>query len=285
MASGGPDILDVFGDRLRALQLQVGTARARSRARARDDVEGDGRAATAAVARARGRRRTAEEDEVTEGLESALDELRVVHEELIATRAQVEAERSRYRDLFEFAPDGYLVTTARGRIGESNRAAVRMLKVPDGFLIGKPLVDYVAKDDRPSFLDALRHMRDADRGVWTFRMTPRKGDAIVAQVTAGAVRQRGGTPASLRWIIRDVTEPTRVEREVAGSREKLRWLATELARAEERERRRIAAAIHDRVSQTLAIAKMKVSSLRESVPPSQRQEADEAVELLAQAVQ
>jgi len=39
------------------------------------------------------------------------EDLRVQNEELAAARQAVETERQRYQELFDFAPDGYLVTT------------------------------------------------------------------------------------------------------------------------------------------------------------------------------
>src|SRR4051794_39537984 len=42
-----------------------------------------------------------------EELAVADEEIRQQHEELFATRLQVEEERQRYYELFEFAPDGY----------------------------------------------------------------------------------------------------------------------------------------------------------------------------------
>src|SRR4051812_7445147 len=53
----------------------------------------------------------------------AMEELCQQNEELIVTRNLLEAERQRYQDLFEFAPDGYLVTNAEGIIQEANHAA------------------------------------------------------------------------------------------------------------------------------------------------------------------
>src|ERR1051326_5121470 len=85
-----------------------------------------------------------------EQLQNALEELRVVEEELreqndelAAAREAVEAERQRYQELFEFAPDGYLVTDARGIIREANRAVAALLNVPQRFLAGKPLWTFV----------------------------------------------------------------------------------------------------------------------------------------------
>jgi len=48
------------------------------------------------------------------------------------SKAAVEAERQRYQDLFEFAPDGYLVTDAQGMI-QANRAAAKLLNAKQEF--------------------------------------------------------------------------------------------------------------------------------------------------------
>src|SRR5947208_3346335 len=63
-------------------------------------------------------------------LQHALEELQVAQEELLQqneelalSRQAVEAECQRYQELFDFAPDGYLVTDAEGTIQEANHAA------------------------------------------------------------------------------------------------------------------------------------------------------------------
>jgi len=46
----------------------------------------------------------------SEELQIAIEELQQQNEELAFAQAAAEAERQRYQELFEFAPDGYLVT-------------------------------------------------------------------------------------------------------------------------------------------------------------------------------
>lgn len=73
------------------------------------------------------------------------------------------------------------------------------------------------------------------------------------------------------------------ERKQVESR--LRHLASELSLAEERERRRIAANLHDRIGQTLAICKLKLESLQEIKPPDRHSELiAEVRELLDQTI-
>ena len=65
--------------------------------------------------------------------------------------------------------------------------------------------------------------------------------------------------------IRDVTEQKRVEEKLLEYQERLRSMASQLSLIEERERRRIATELHDRVGQDLALSMLKLDNLRKSV--------------------
>ena len=58
--------------------------------------------------------------EAVEELHTAEEELRAQNEALIASSTAVETERQRYRELFNFAPDCYLVTNPGGVSGVGN---------------------------------------------------------------------------------------------------------------------------------------------------------------------
>lgn len=90
--------------------------------------------------------------EAFEELQISLEELKIASEELQATRIVVEKERQRYQELFDFAPDGYLVTDTFGTILEANRTATIHLNVLQRFLVGKPLLSFIAQSDHQPFL-------------------------------------------------------------------------------------------------------------------------------------
>jgi PAS domain S-box-containing protein len=158
------------------------------------------------------------EDAIQE-LQTALEELQVSEEELrqqnetlAESREEVEAERQRYRDLFQFAPDAYLVTDADGVIREANRAASSLLGVGEQSLAGKPLVVFVDARARRDFRQRLARLAGEERVEdWELSLHPRRGGPLEASCSVAAVRGRGGAVEGLRWLLRDVTERRRAE--------------------------------------------------------------------------
>src|SRR5204863_1681766 len=80
---------------------------------------------------------------------------------LTAAREALETERQRYQELFEFAPDAYLVTDTVGAIREANRGAAELLGIPSGLLLGKSLALFVAAEARSTFRSQLNRLLQA----------------------------------------------------------------------------------------------------------------------------
>ena len=160
--------------------------------------------------------------ETVEDLKAALEELRVAEEELrqqnkelSATHLELDLERQRYQELFEFAPDAYLVTDSSGIVRQANRSASRLLRVPPKFLAGKALAAFIATEDRSSFRALLTEMGTGTNSHTTaFRLQPREGSQVDAELTYSGSRRREGEPSSVRWLVRDVTERVQMARRI-----------------------------------------------------------------------
>jgi PAS domain S-box-containing protein len=224
-------------------------------------------------------------DERVRQLRNSVSELRAAQRRLAKSEAQVE-ERNRYRDLFQYAPDGYLVTDLHGKIVEANVAAARLLNIPESFLPGKPLTLYVHPEQRNDVFSRMAAIAPGETVEWNMDLLPRSSaDARTVHATIAAELSEPPVRRNLRWLLRDVTDQSRRERALRADRQGLSTLATQLTLAQERERRRIATEIHDHIGQSLAFCQLRLGMLRQSLGPDELTVVDEVRALLAQVIQ
>jgi PAS domain S-box-containing protein len=147
--------------------------------------------------------------EALQELDTAHEELRVAEEQL---HAQVDAmqnvqtalvrERQRYRDLFEAAPEAYLVTDARGHVRDANRRAAALFNIDATFFIGKPLVLFVHPAHRTQLREVLN---DSTLGThianYTWRIEPRRAHPpLWSSVSVSRAPSDEDAPYALRWM-------------------------------------------------------------------------------------
>ena len=154
-----------------------------------------------------------------EALANALEELRTVEEEICQhnevlqhAREELENERHRYQDLFDFAPDGYLVTDIHGKIYEANRAAAELLEVSQKYLSGKVLTNFVPEEQRRVFRSLLMQLRSIDRiQEWEISLITRNKSRFEVAITVATVRDAKGKVIALRWLIRNIAARKQME--------------------------------------------------------------------------
>lgn len=172
-------------------------------------------------------------DTTIDTMRSTDDELRRLLAELTAAHEVVEAERERYRDLFQFAPNGYLVTNLDGRIREANRAAADLLNASHQALGREALSAFVAPRDRPAFERRLEQLRQGEQlGEWEALLQPRGGEAFDAALSVATIRSRNGRSVGLRWLVRDVSDRKRFQESLQLLSDASSRLATSLDLAE-----------------------------------------------------
>lgn len=147
--------------------------------------------------------------EAFEELNIAMEELLIASEELNVTRAAVEKERQRYQDLFEFAPDGYLVTDTKGIIQEANHVAATLLGVQQKYLVGKPLILFIAQQDRQFFSSQINNLQEILN--WEIHLQPRKGTSFPANLKASVVYDLQGKHLGWRWLLCNISERKQAE--------------------------------------------------------------------------
>jgi len=163
-----------------------------------------------------------------EDLISALEELRLADEELraqsealAASSHELDRERRKFRELFDFAPDAYITTDLYGTIREANVAAGRLLGVDPKFLVGKLLPSFFEESARKQYPEQVDQLCDRDLlDDWEMWLHPRRG--AMARVSASVARSsRNYLAAEYRWIIRDVTARRQAEEAIREEKREL----------------------------------------------------------------
>jgi PAS domain S-box-containing protein len=138
--------------------------------------------------------------ERTEQLQSALDELRRAHVQI------VESEK-RYSDIVENASDLIQVTDAQGRIVSANRRQAELFGVGVEALRGQPFADWVAPDARDATRRAFEHVLAGGtlRAFESALLVDDGKRSLPVEISATPV-VADGKPEGVRAILRDVSE-------------------------------------------------------------------------------
>ena len=138
-----------------------------------------------------------------------LDDLRIQRELLDTTRREMEAEREQLRELFDLAPEAFLLTDAAGVVREANRAAAALLREPEESLAGRSLAEFLSEPRRAALVRRLQALaRGGGRAEWETRITPGTGEPVDVAVVVAAAHEEDEV-AGYRWLLRDVTERKR----------------------------------------------------------------------------
>ncbi|KPK53908.1 MAG: hypothetical protein AMS22_06680 [Thiotrichales bacterium SG8_50] len=99
-------------------------------------------------------------------------------------------------------------------------------------------------------------------------------------------KDKDGNVISAVFMSEDITDRKQAEEKILAYQQRLKALASKLTIAEERERRRIAAELHDHVSQSLALARIHLSTAQKATSESRRNELLDLVsQTLIEAIQ
>lgn len=144
-------------------------------------------------------------------VEMALEELDVMWEELQGQAALLERENARYAEFFEYAPDAYLITDPGGSVREANHAAAQLLKSARADLVGRPLSDFIAAEDRVAFLTRavglMLGVGTARTLAWQARVAPLDGPPFVCEFSVRAIPLKKSGAAGLCWLVRPANAP------------------------------------------------------------------------------
>ncbi len=148
-------------------------------------------------------------------------ELEMQNEELRRVQIDLETSRSRYADLYDFAPVGYLTLGKDGKIVDLNLTAARQLGIERGNLLHRYFHFFVSQPDRKEFFSHLNQIFDKrERRITEVRLSPKDGDEFHARLES--MYLEGGEGAELcRMNVSDTTLRKRAEQVLQNSHDEL----------------------------------------------------------------
>ncbi|MBK7862881.1 MAG: PAS domain-containing protein [Archangiaceae bacterium] len=139
-------------------------------------------------------------------------ELEMQNRELREAQLALEESRTRYAELYDFAPVGYCTLEPSGKIRDANLTLCALLSIERQTLVGMPLGAYVVMDDRVALRLHLRRCSSEKERVTTeLRLNlPRMG-VVTFQMVSTPVLQRDGSVVGCKTALTDVSQLKRSE--------------------------------------------------------------------------
>ncbi|HEY9640806.1 MAG TPA: PAS domain-containing protein [Coleofasciculaceae cyanobacterium] len=135
----------------------------------------------------------------------AEEELRSQMNELLKAQKIIQLERSRYQDLFNSAPDAYIVTDVTGTILKVNQMAEQLLGYSKTYLDSHQLLNFVSQESWRLLKERIDQLKkQTSPQSFQIHLQSSKQEKIPVAVRVVVLSDPQGTK-SLRWILRNIS--------------------------------------------------------------------------------
>lgn len=152
-------------------------------------------------------------------------ELKMQNEELLRIQGELEKERDRYSNLYDFSPMGYFTLSEKGIIEEANLIGAVMTGIDRRILIGMPFSRLVLKNDQDIF---YKHRKDlletACPGSCELRFVKKDSHMFFARLESVVVKNMDSDFRKIRVVVSDITGRKLAEEALRESEERYRNL-------------------------------------------------------------
>ncbi len=132
-------------------------------------------------------------------------ELEMQNDELRRAQNELQASRSRWMELYESAPVGYLTVGPAGEIRQLNRCAANMLGRARGELLKQPFTKFICSEDQDTFyLMNQKLLLGDEQSSCELRLATADGKPVWTQLAATAAHDPDGS-RELRIALIDIT--------------------------------------------------------------------------------
>lgn len=149
-------------------------------------------------------------------LQTIQQQLQQSNSDLSIAHLTLAAQQQRYQDLFNFAPDGYLVTDPTGVIYEANQAIAQLLQTNQQQLMGQSFQDFVVPAQQAQFVQQWQQLMSGQETSKTFELglRPINSADFPAELTVGLVQNGQQEVVGFRWLVRNITQRKLVEAQI-----------------------------------------------------------------------
>jgi len=139
-------------------------------------------------------------------------ELEMQNEELREAQEELYASRTRYFDLYDLAPVGYITLSEQGLILEANLTAVSLLGlVTRRALIRQPMSRFILREDQDIYYGQHKKLFESgELRRCELRLLKKDGSTFWARLDAIAVTDSAGLP-TCRMVVSDITGHRKAE--------------------------------------------------------------------------
>jgi len=158
-------------------------------------------------------------------------ELEMQNEELLRAQKELEDSRSKYADLYDFAPVGYFAFDKNAHVIEANLTGCTMLGINRADLIKSAFHTFVDKDSQDQFYLHRQHvLKTTVRQTCEIFLTRKDGTKIEVQLESIPAKDNKGKFTLCRTAITDITERKQSE-EASRQSDAIKKLNEELNRS------------------------------------------------------
>ena len=187
---------------------------------------------------------------------------------------QLRQSEESYRGLFENATEAIFVHDLDGKIIAANSACERLTGYTREEMARMDIGRFLSGQGRETVKEMVRRQLNSEdvEGPFELGLTKRDGTEAIVELMPSLII-RGGQPTGVQAIVRDVTEQRRMQAN-------LRFYLSQVLKAQEGERLRIARELHDDTAQALTGLSRRLDILVDTLASSKNQLPKEIPERL-----
>ena len=189
---------------------------------------------------------------------------------LMRSEQETREQRQWFEAMLSSIGEAVIATDADGKVTYLNAAAENLLGKSVSEVKGRDVheaLEFRHLPGSPSSAPLIQKALQGDLGVRQSEpmLLARGGSNVTIEYLVAPIKDDQNNLSGVVLAIRDTSEREAARGKIMAYQEDLRSLAAQMSLVEERERRRIASSLHDRVGQALALSTIKLRTLRAGI--------------------